>query len=469
VAEVTRYLLLALLAFAGGAAATADVTLELDAAERDWLAGNRSVSICVDPDWLPFEMLNARGEHEGIAADLLRLVAQRAGLQLDIVATSDWGQSVAFSPTGRRQLLSFLNQTPVRDTWLIFTQPLFTDANVVIAREDHPYVADLSALDDVTVALPVGTSVEESVRRDFPRLRVISTDTDAQALALVNERKADLTVRSLTVAAYTIRREGWFNLKIAGQLTSLDNQFRIGVLKSEPVLRDILDKAIATITPGELNQIANRHAPIRVESGTDYRLVVQIVVVFSVMLLTSLFWIGRLRRLNEQLQVKSQTDPLTGLANRAALDRRFARALEQARRYSRPLSIVMLDIDHFKSINDEFGHQMGDRVLKEFADLLVSGLRGSDAVGRWGGEEFLLLCPETSSQQAAAFAERLCEQSRALSFSTGQTQTLSAGVAELNATDTVDSLLRRADAALYRAKHEGRDRVCCHAPDEQAS
>ncbi len=231
----------------------------------------------------------------------------------------------------------------------------------------------------------------------------------------------------------------------------------------------LLNKAIATITPGELNQIANRHAPIRVESGTDYRLVVQIVVVFSVMLLTSLFWIGRLRRLNEQLQVKSQTDPLTGLANRAALDRRFARALAQARRYDRPLSIVMLDIDHFKSINDEFGHQMGDRVLKEFADMLVSGLRGSDAVGRWGGEEFLLLCPETSSQQAAAFAERLCEQSRALSFSTGQTQTLSAGVAELNATDTVDSLLRRADAALYRAKHEGRDRVCCHAPDEQAS
>ncbi|HAP27496.1 MAG TPA: GGDEF domain-containing protein [Achromobacter sp.] len=166
---------------------------------------------------------------------------------------------------------------------------------------------------------------------------------------------------------------------------------------------------------------------------------------------------------------RASEDALTGLANRAALDRRFARALEQARRYSRPLSIVMLDIDHFKSINDEFGHQMGDRVLKEFADLLVSGLRGSDAVGRWGGEEFLLLCPETSSQQAAAFAERLCEQSRALSFSTGQTQTLSAGVAELNATDTVDSLLRRADAALYRAKHEGRDRVCCHAPDEQAS
>jgi len=469
VAEVTRYLLLALLAFAGGAAATADVALDLNAAEREWLAANRSVSICVDPDWLPFEMLNARGEHEGIAADLLRLVAQRSGLQLDIVPTSDWGQSVAFSQAGRCQLLSFLNQTPVRDAWLIFTQPLFTDANVVIAREDHPYVADLSALENATVALPSGTFIEESVRRDFPQLHVISTETDAQALALVNERKADLTVRSLTVAAYTIRREGWFNLKIAGQVASLDNQFRIGVLKSEPVLRDILNKAIATITPVELYQIANRHAPILVESGTDYRLLMQVVVVFSAMLLTSLFWIRRLRRLNDQLRIKSQTDSLTGLANRAALDRRFATALEQARRYRRPLSIVMLDIDHFKRINDDFGHQMGDRVLRDFAALLDDCLRGSDAVGRWGGEEFLILCPETSGPQAVQFAERLCEQARAFPFATGVSQTLSAGVAELSPSDTPDSLLRRADAALYRAKHEGRDRVCWLAADAQPS
>ncbi len=110
---------------------------------------------------------------------------------------------------------------------------------------------------------------------------------------------------------------------------------------------------------------------------------------------------------------------------------------------------------------------MGDRVLKEFADLLAGSLRGADAVGRWGGEEFLVLCPETGGQQAVTFAERLCERSRAFAFSTGRMQTLSAGVAELNATDTVDSLLRRADAALYWAKHEGRDRVCFMASDEQ--
>jgi diguanylate cyclase (GGDEF)-like protein len=314
------------------------------------------------------------------------------------------------------------------------------------------------------VALPSGTSVEERIRDHYSQLRIIRTETDAQALALVNEGKADLTIRSLTMAAYTIRHEGWFNLKIAGQVSGFGNQFRIGVLNSEPLLRDILDTAIATVTPVELNQIANRHVPIRVEAATDYRLIVQLVVVFSVVLLTSLFWIGRLRRLNEQLQIKSQTDALTGLANRAALDGRFAVALEQARRYHRPLSIGMLDIDYFKRINDEFGHQTGDRVLREVAGLLQSCLRGTDAVGRWGGEEFLVLCPETNGLQAESFAERICEQVRAFPFSSGQPQSVSAGVAELSPADTADSLLRRADAALYRAKRGGRDRVCRDVP-----
>jgi diguanylate cyclase (GGDEF)-like protein len=124
----------------------------------------------------------------------------------------------------------------------------------------------------------------------------------------------------------------------------------------------------------------------------------------------------------------------------------------------------MLDIDYFKRINDEFGHQTGDRVLREVAGLLQSCLRGTDAVGRWGGEEFLVLCPETNGLQAESFAERICEQVRAFPFSSGQPQSVSAGVAELSPADTADSLLRRADAALYRAKRGGRDRVCRDVP-----
>lgn len=196
----------------------------------------------------------------------------------------------------------------------------------------------------------------------------------------------------------------------------------------------------------------------------EFFLLVGLVVMTVV--LTSLFWSSKLRRLQHQLQVSAQTDALTGLATRVALDARFAICHEQAQRYARPLTLIMLDIDHFKRVNDTLGHRLGDEVLREFSQLLQECIRGSDGLGRWGGEEFLILCPETTLEQAVAFAERICARARTYPFASGQQQTLSGGVAELMPGDTLDALLQRAEAALAQAKAQGRDRVCFTANEE---
>ncbi|HEX5842098.1 MAG TPA: GGDEF domain-containing protein [Pseudomonas sp.] len=200
--------------------------------------------------------------------------------------------------------------------------------------------------------------------------------------------------------------------------------------------------------------------------ATGFSLAALVLLVLAAVLLTSLGWALVLRRLRRQLAVSAQTDALTGLANRAALDARFAICHEQAQRYARPFALMLLDIDHLRRVNEERGHQCGDKVLQQFSQLLQECIRGSDGLGRWGGEEFLLLCPETSLEQAVAFAERICARARGYAFASGQRQTLSAGVAELMPGDTLDALLQRAEAALTRAKQEGRDRVCFTANDE---
>ena len=174
-------------------------------------------TVCVDPDWPPYEVIDGQGRHQGIAADLLRLAAARVGLALDLVPTRDWEDSIAASKDGRCQMLSFLNQTPKRDEWLVFTDPIFVDANVIVTREEHRFVADLAAVSGETMVLPRGTSIEERVRRDFPDLAIVTTDSEADAFAMVANRKADMTLRALTVAVDTIKKEGWFNLKVAGQ------------------------------------------------------------------------------------------------------------------------------------------------------------------------------------------------------------------------------------------------------------
>lgn len=448
---------------------SAHADLALSEAEQRYREQHPEASLCVDPDWVPFESVNARGEYEGIAADLLRLVAERAGLRLRRVETRDWNESLRASQEGRCQLLGFLNQSPDRDAWLIFTEPMFTDVNVLISREEHPFVVDLAALGAERLALPRGTSIEERVRRQFPDIQIVLTDSEAQALALVNQRQAELTMRSLTVAAYTIKKEGWFNLKIAGQVAGFDNQLRIGVRKDQPLLRAILDKAVASLTPEEINTIINRHVSIRVETPTDYRLLGQVALVFGVILLSNLFWIRRLRRLNRQLRHDARTDVLTGLANRSALNQYFQACLEQAGRYSQPLAVLIFDLDHFKRVNDQLGHLQGDHVLQGVAELLRAGVRGSDFLGRWGGEEFLVICPQTDAGQAGQLAQRICERMREQPLCPAMPLTLSVGVAQLVPDEGADSLLQRADEALYRAKAEGRDRVCVAAPGGRAT
>ena len=162
----------------------------------------------------------------------------------------------------------------------------------------------------------------------------------------------------------------------------------------------------------------------------------------------------------ELMELQVSIDPLTGVANRRRLDDELDRLVAQARRYGQPFSVVLLDLDCFKDINDNHGHEVGDQVLVETVDRLQAVIRSADLLGRWGGEEFLLLAAHTDHQAACALAER-CRSAIASSPmpQAGVTVTASLGVASLGPDDDVRALLRRADLAMYTAKSDGRDRV----------
>ncbi len=159
----------------------------------------------------------------------------------------------------------------------------------------------------------------------------------------------------------------------------------------------------------------------------------------------------------------SLSDPLTGLANRRQLDRDLMLEIERSARHARPLSFFMLDIDHFKRVNDTFGHAVGDAVLVEVAHLLAEQMRAGDTVYRYGGEEFAVLARDTDSHGAVVVAERLrrvVEQRYATKAKGDLSVTISVGIAELGAAlDTADLIVAAADAALYAAKRNGRNRV----------
>ncbi|WP_180127785.1 diguanylate cyclase [Rhodoferax sp. BLA1] len=417
------------------------------------------VRYCVDPDWPPFEEIDAKGQHVGIAAELLKRVAQRSGVSLQLAPTKNWGESLTASQAGRCQILSFLNQSPKRDAWLVFTDPVLVDENVLITREEHPFVADLASVEGEILALPKGTSVEEWLRRDFPHLRLMLVDTEAQAFEAVNRRQADMTMRSLIVAASTLKREGWFNLKIAGQVPGYGNQLRIGVAKDQTALRDRLNIGVASLTAGERRQIVDQHLALNIATALDTRSLAWLGAVLVAVLLTSSYWIWRLRRVNAQLHHLSRSDALTGLYNRAGFDEIFKRELARAQRFETGLSVILLDIDFFKRINDQLGHTAGDSALRELALLLRAVVRNVDSVARWGGEEFLVICPATQPQQALVLAERILAAVRSHAFGIQQPITVSAGLASLQPGQNPHTLFTQADEALLQAKRQGRDRL----------
>ncbi len=168
---------------------------------------------------------------------------------------------------------------------------------------------------------------------------------------------------------------------------------------------------------------------------------------------------------NALLQEMSETDPLTGLAIRRRFDPIAESAFLSARRYRQPLSLLMFDIDHFKRVNDEFGHEAGDRVLTGVARTARGIVREVDLIARIGGEEFLVLFPQTGMAEARQVAERLVAAMDRLADAIPARVTLSIGIAELEDRDQgVSSLVRRADMALYQAKREGRNRIRCDEP-----
>mgnify|MGYP001566016169 FL=1 len=166
-----------------------------------------------------------------------------------------------------------------------------------------------------------------------------------------------------------------------------------------------------------------------------------------------------MEELNRTLEKQATTDALTGIYNRMKFNEIFEQLVAQAIRYKINISLIMFDIDNFKLINDTYGHQAGDTILKEITKLIHENIRHIDTFARWGGEEFMILTPHTDEESAFKLAEKLREIIRTTKFSVEQHITCSFGVTQFKDRDNIDSFLKQVDDSLYRSKHAGKDRV----------
>jgi two-component system cell cycle response regulator len=183
-------------------------------------------------------------------------------------------------------------------------------------------------------------------------------------------------------------------------------------------------------------------------------------------LILSLTDITTIDRQIRDLEFKAFTDVLTGTCNRARLQTLLYAEMQRSQRHGQPLSVLLFDVDHFKRVNDTFGHQTGDLVLVELTSVVSQNLRASDVLARWGGEEFMIVSPDITLEAALQLAEKLRKIIENHDFPCAGHITSSFGVAQYLPQDTITTLTERADQALYHAKRAGRNRVECTPPPE---
>jgi diguanylate cyclase len=209
----------------------------------------------------------------------------------------------------------------------------------------------------------------------------------------------------------------------------------------------------------------------RLGDSVELALLVGEIYVMGAALLCFLYLLARYRDNARRIQLRYEMlehiayiDPLTSLPNRRRLYEILEDQHKLAARYQQSFALAIWDIDHFKQVNDTYGHDMGDRVLAQVADIVHEQLRTTDQLGRWGGEEFLIILPQTNLASAQFVAERICHTIGTSHILDGKTITASFGVAAHLPGEGVADLLRRADRAMYQAKTEGRNQVCVDDP-----
>lgn len=436
-----------------------------------YLEDKPELRYCIDPNWLPFEGVDKDGQHQGISQEYLQLFQQMLPIPLTLVHTKNWQQSIEFVKERRCDFLPMAMKTPARTSFLNFTEAYLDIPTVLATTIDKAYVADLTELPPLPVGVRRGFGFIELYQAQYPGLHLMQYDSYDEGLLAVQKGILYGFIGNMGSISYSLQQNKMHNLKIAGQLPG-DSRMSLASRSDEPLLGSILQKLLQRVTATQQQQILSRWFSVRYEQGVNYQLVWQIF--FAALALGSL-WLWaylKLSRLNQalqkanaELQQLSQHDALTGLYNRQFFDQKLQDALALCQRQQLTLTVAMMDLDHFKQLNDECGHLYGDACLSEFARLAQGYFqRPQDLLVRYGGEEFVLVTVGTERSDMNKLLFAFVGLIASTEISAGEHRrscTLSIGAYADIPPLALDSktLLNRVDEALYQAKKQGRDQL----------
>ncbi len=446
--------------------------------DKKYLDKKKRLLFCVSPNWYPFEKIE-KGKHIGMGADFLALFQKNIDIPFTLVPTSSWKESLTHLKNKKCDFIPLVMKTPKREAYLSFTKAYLEAPLVIATKKDIPFIQSLESLDGQKIGILKSDAYSSILKKKYQNFELFEVNSLEDGLNMVVKGELFGYIDALASISYQFQ-ENYFNgLKITGKF---DDRWQLSVaVKNEDTeLLNIFNKLVEIIKVDEKQKIINKYVNVKYEHAVDYSILYKVIVIFIVIILLVLLWNKRikdekkkvevlnrklkenevkLKEMNEELEQLSSIDKLTNILNRRKIDEALIKELERSKRTAKEFSLVMLDIDKFKSINDVYGHQVGDDVLTSISSLLSKNIRGIDILGRWGGEEFLIICPYTSNQGTIENCERLRQLIETYNFDKVGHKTASFGVTTYIDGDNLNTILKRVDTALYKAKNNGRNRV----------
>ncbi len=455
--------------------------VELNNEEKKWLAQNPVITLATNKEWNPIEFFNNKGEYSGIASGYLKILEDRLNIKFKIKNGKYWHEMIEDIKKKRVDMFMAIVPTPERKKFMNFTTSYLEFPTVIVSQNKIGYIKDLDELSLKKVAVEKSFYTNELIKSYNKNIQLLEVNTTAEALKLVSNGKAFAYIGALPNIGFFLQKLKLTNLKISGD-APFKTKLSFGAQKDQKQLIHILQKALNDIKPNEHKKIYNQWINITYEHELDYTIIL-IIATIAFLILTLFYtrnnalkkelllrerFSSRLKTLNQKLEDKnivlkelSENDSLTKLANRRKIDTFLEKECERSTRNTLPLSVIMIDIDFFKQINDNYGHKTGDKVLVKLSTILEENVRSYDLVGRWGGEEFIIICPNSSLKQAIKLSKKLCTIIRTTTYESLNSSniTVSCGVTQYKINESIETFIQRADTELYLAKNSGRDAI----------
>ena len=418
---------------------------------------NNNFTLLVEDNNIPFSF-KLTNKFSGLEIDFWNLISEKLSKPFNIQEIIQGKVFNIFSNSvGARFVYSFEKKN-TKD--YLLSEPIAQIPIAFTTKNNKNFITNLSTLKNSQIGVVENLGIIPTLQKEYPNVKFINIDSTDDGIVKLERNEIFGLIDNMYIISHKINKNHLNNLKINSLIEQKLNLY-LQVEEKNSLFINILNNAINRFSKEDIDTILNNYQFIFYPKEIDFYFIAKIVIPFILLLIIFIYFnvklkkeIKRRKEIELQLSEFANKDALTNIFNRRKIEEICEIELERVKRYEKDLSIIFFDINDFKYINDTFGHHLGDEVLVKITNLLEKNLRATDSIGRWGGDEFLIIIPETNLYQCKSIVLDLEEQLKTIEFTSQINVTCSFGIATYEENDHLDSLLRKADESMYSKKSE---------------